>query len=91
LLAMSALSATLAITHSVHAADVPDNRAMQIARNGEQASALGSPSYFVGNVRVDPLIAAPAPSRVTAAAVTFEPGARSACIVCCGFKFERRS
>ena len=75
---MSVLSATLAITNAVYASDIPNNRAMQIVRNGEQASVVGSPSYFVGNVRVDPLIAAPAPSRVTAAAVTFQPGARSA-------------
>jgi quercetin dioxygenase-like cupin family protein len=78
MLAVIALSATLVTANAVRATDVPDNRAMQIARNGEQASVVGSSSYFVGAVRVDPLIAAPAPSRVTAVAVTFQPGARSA-------------
>ena len=33
---------------------------------------------FVGRVRIDPLISAAAPSRVSAAYVTFEPGGRSA-------------
>lgn len=77
MLSAIALSALVTV-NAVHAADVPDNRAMQIARNVEQASVVGSSSYFVGTVRVDPLIAAPAPSRVTAAAVTFQSGARSA-------------
>jgi hypothetical protein len=75
--AVSVLSATLMISSSLHAADEPENT-MQIARNGEQPSVLGSSSNFVGTVRVDPLFAARPPSRVTAGAVTFQPGARSA-------------
>lgn len=49
-----------------------------ILRNGSQASAPGSADYFTGAVRVDPMFAATAPSRMSAGHVTFEPGARSA-------------
>ncbi|ALI10924.1 MULTISPECIES: cupin domain-containing protein [Pseudomonas] len=75
--AMSMLSVTLMVSSSLHAAEEPDS-AMQIVRNGEQPSVLGSSRNFVGTVRVDPLFAARPPSRVTAGAVTFQPGARSA-------------
>jgi len=51
---------------------------MEIRRAGSQASAKGPSDYFTGTVRIDPLIQAPAPARVAAAAVTFEPGARTA-------------
>jgi quercetin dioxygenase-like cupin family protein len=51
---------------------------MDIKRNGTQPSTRGSPDYFTGSVRVDPLFAAPLPARVACASVTFEPGARSA-------------
>ncbi len=50
---------------------------MELKRNGTQASYRGPAECFTGTVRVDPLFAAMAPSRVSAAAVTFEPGARS--------------
>jgi quercetin dioxygenase-like cupin family protein len=50
---------------------------MELKRNGTQASYRGPAECFTGTVRVDPLFAATAPSRVSAAAVTFEPGARS--------------
>ncbi|AMZ71339.1 MULTISPECIES: (R)-mandelonitrile lyase [Pseudomonas] len=75
--AMSMLSVILMVSSSLHAAEEPDS-AMQIVRNGEQPSVLGSSRNFVGTVRVDPLFAARPPSRVTAGAVTFQPGARSA-------------
>src|SRR5207245_829615 len=42
------------------------------------ASTKGSSDYFTGTVRIDPLFQAPAPARVSGAAVTFEPGARTA-------------
>jgi quercetin dioxygenase-like cupin family protein len=45
---------------------------------GSQPSSQGPPQYFTGSVRVEPLFPARDPSRVTAAYVTFEPGARSA-------------
>jgi quercetin dioxygenase-like cupin family protein len=51
---------------------------MEIKRAGSQASTKGPSDYFTGTVRVDPLIQAAAPARVAAAAVTFEPGARTA-------------
>ena len=51
---------------------------MEIKRNGSQPSAKGPADYFTGTVRIDPLFEAPAPARVRAASVTFEPGARSA-------------
>jgi quercetin dioxygenase-like cupin family protein len=51
---------------------------MDIKRAGSQPSATGSPEYFTGTVRLDPLFQAPAPARVTGASVTFEPGARTA-------------
>jgi quercetin dioxygenase-like cupin family protein len=51
---------------------------MDIKRAGSQPSARGPADYFTGAVRVDPLFQAPAPSRVSGASVTFEPGARTA-------------
>src|SRR5262245_17402945 len=51
---------------------------MEIKRVGSQASTKGRSDYFTGMVRIDPLVQAPAPARVAAAAVTFEPGARTA-------------
>ena len=51
---------------------------MEIKRAGSQPSAKGSPEWFTGMVRVDPLFQAPDPARVSGASVTFEPGARTA-------------
>src|ERR1700743_28646 len=51
---------------------------MEINRNGSRPSQKGPEQYFTGTVRIDPIIQAPEPSRVTAGLVTFEPGARSA-------------
>ena len=51
---------------------------MEIKQSGAQPSAKGPAEYFTGNVRIDPLFAATEPSRVSAALVTFEPGARTA-------------
>jgi quercetin dioxygenase-like cupin family protein len=50
---------------------------MEIKRSGSQPSGRGPAEHFTGNVRIDPLHEAPAPSRVIAASVTFEPGART--------------
>ncbi len=49
-----------------------------IERNGAQPSAKGPAQFFTGVVRVDPLFQTNAASSVSAAYVTFEPGARSA-------------
>ena len=51
---------------------------MNITRAGSQASTQGPADWFTGTVRIDPLFSAPAPARVACAAVTFEPGARTA-------------
>ncbi len=51
---------------------------MEIRRAGSQASGKGPADWFTGNVRIDPLASPPAPARVVAALVTFEPGARTA-------------
>jgi quercetin dioxygenase-like cupin family protein len=56
---------------------VDGNTAMQLRRSGSQPSAKGPADYFTGTVRVDPMFAATAPSRVSGGHVTFEPGARS--------------
>lgn len=51
---------------------------MNITRAGAHPSAKGNADYFTGAVRIDPLLDAPAPARLFAASVTFEPGARTA-------------
>ena len=54
------------------------NETMQITRVDSQPSRPGPAEYFTGAVRVDPLFPVRDPARVSAANVTFEPGARSA-------------
>ncbi|TDK35026.1 cupin domain-containing protein [Rhizobium deserti] len=51
---------------------------MKIDKNGSQPSAKGPSDWFTGTVRVDPLFAPNEARRGAAAAVTFEPGARTA-------------
>ncbi len=51
---------------------------MQITRGGSQPSQKGPAEWFTGTVRIDPLFTAPDPARTAGAAVTFEPGARTA-------------
>ncbi|MFA0751067.1 MAG: hypothetical protein SLRJCFUN_001470 [Candidatus Fervidibacter sp.] len=51
---------------------------MEIRRVGTQPSNKGSPEYFTGQVRIDPLFEASPPARVRVVSVTFEPGARTA-------------
>ncbi|OHV76087.1 cupin domain-containing protein [Rhizobium sp. LCM 4573] len=50
---------------------------MDIKRSGSQPSRRQPADYFTGTVRLDPVIETPEPARVRAAAVTFEPGART--------------
>jgi quercetin dioxygenase-like cupin family protein len=52
--------------------------AMQIKRNGSEASKRGPADWFTGEVRVDSLFSAKEPARVGGGLVTFEPGARTA-------------
>ena len=51
---------------------------MNIIRAGSKASAKGPADWFSGTVRIDTLFNPFAPDRVQGAAVTFEPGARTA-------------
>jgi quercetin dioxygenase-like cupin family protein len=51
---------------------------MDIQRAGTKPSGKGPAAWFPGTVPIDPLFSAPAPARVAGAAVTFEPGARTA-------------
>jgi quercetin dioxygenase-like cupin family protein len=51
---------------------------MDIRRAGTQPSGKGPSDWFTGTVRIDPLFQSPAPARAAGAAVTFEPGARTA-------------
>jgi len=50
---------------------------MIIHRAGSRPSTTPNPDYFTGTVRMDPLISTPAPARLNAISVTFEPGART--------------
>ena len=51
---------------------------MNITPAGATPSRRMSPDYFTGTVWQDPIVEAPAPARIRAALVTFEPGARTA-------------
>lgn len=51
---------------------------MEITRSGERPLGAGPADYFTGRVQIDRLHEAPAPARVAAASVSFEPGARTA-------------
>jgi quercetin dioxygenase-like cupin family protein len=51
---------------------------MEIRPNGALPSRRMPAEYFTGTVWQDPIIEAPAPARVRAAWVRFEPGARTA-------------
>lgn len=51
---------------------------MIIKRAGSQPSGKGPEDWFTGTVRIDPLFQPQAPARTAGAAVTFEPGARTA-------------
>jgi quercetin dioxygenase-like cupin family protein len=51
---------------------------MEIKKAGSQPSGKGPADWFTGAVRIDPLFQSAAPGRAGGAAVTFEPGARTA-------------
>lgn len=50
---------------------------MQIWESGSRPSRPAPEAYFTGQVRMDPIVEAPAPARLRALLVTFEPGART--------------
>lgn len=51
---------------------------MEIIKNGAREASSGSPDYFTGAVRIDPVHSAPEPARIRAVIVTFDPAARTA-------------
>jgi quercetin dioxygenase-like cupin family protein len=51
---------------------------MKITPSGSVPTRRAPASYFTGTVLQDPIIEAPAPARIAANRVTFEPGARTA-------------
>lgn len=51
---------------------------MKITRAGSTPSIKGPADWFTGTVRIDPLFQAEPPGQAAGAAVTFEPGARTA-------------
>lgn len=51
---------------------------MEITRAGSQPPGPGPADWFTGAVQIQPLFQAPDPARVSAASVTFQPGARTA-------------
>ncbi len=53
------------------------NDPLEIRRSGSQASIKPDQNRFTGDVRWDPLMDTPEPSRVACLSVTFEPGART--------------
>jgi len=55
-----------------------DPGAIQITRSGAQSSQPASTGHFTGAVRIDSSFETTAPSRLSGARVTFEPGARTA-------------
>jgi quercetin dioxygenase-like cupin family protein len=76
LIVVTILSLTLATTAFAQSGSPAQE--MVIARAGTQPSGKGPAQNFTGTVRVDPLFGAHAPSTMSAGAVTFEPGSRSA-------------
>jgi quercetin dioxygenase-like cupin family protein len=55
-----------------------ETKKMIVTRSGAHPAAPGPAEYFTGTVRVQSIFPVAEPSRVSAASVTFEPGARSA-------------
>lgn len=51
---------------------------MDIKRTGTRPTNKAPENYFIGDVKMEPLIEAAAPARVRAVSVTFAPGARTA-------------
>src|SRR6202012_4348604 len=54
------------------------NRLMKIITNQMRGCRKGPEAYFTGTVWIDEVITTPAPARVSAAMVSFAPGARTA-------------
>ena len=76
LASLLSVSAAAAMTVSQPAA-AENAKEQVIIRSGEQAAIKGSPKYFTGSVRIDPLYPTNNEMRSSGGSVTFEPGARS--------------
>jgi quercetin dioxygenase-like cupin family protein len=72
------LSGSLEFCSRQNKLQVRERQTMDIKRNGSQSSGKGPAEWFTGTVRIDPLFDAHDPARAAGAAVTFEPGARTA-------------
>lgn len=68
----------LALSMAAPFAGAAESTSQQVTRAGTQSSFAGSADNFVGKVQVDPLFAAGGDVPVSAAYVSFEPGAHSA-------------
>ena len=68
----------VALGLAVPASAGEETKKMIVTRSGAHPAAPGPAEYFTGTVRVQYLFPVADPSRVSAASVTFEPGARSA-------------
>lgn len=75
-----AIAATMAgtMTTTLSMAQEAPTDHMLIKRSGSQESFVGPEQYFTGQAKVDMLTTPHEPSRLSAAYVHFEPGARSA-------------
>jgi quercetin dioxygenase-like cupin family protein len=78
MVALGAAASLLGRTYARAAETEKLSMDIDIKRNGSRPSQKGSPEWFTGGVRVDPLFQAPEPARASAGQVTFEPGARTA-------------
>src|ERR1700712_668267 len=75
----SAFAFPAAIRANVNAPQSQRHEAhMEITRVGSQPSGKGPADWFTGTVRIDPLFQPNESRRAAGAAVTFEPGARTA-------------
>lgn len=68
----------VALGLAVPASAGEETKKMIVTRSGAHPAVPGPAEYFTGTVRVQYLFPVADPSRVSAASVTFEPGARSA-------------
>lgn len=77
MLATMTLAAALGIA-AFSSQESDRSNAVEIARKGEQQTIEGPAEWFTGKATITGMFAREAPSRVTGAIVSFEPGARTA-------------
>jgi quercetin dioxygenase-like cupin family protein len=78
ILLLNLLISTHVFANHETANETSHNLQTVITKAGSSPSIKGSPEYFTGNVRVDPLFTANESTHYSGAYVTFEPGARTA-------------